>query len=364
MWVTLRTINDEDISLEWGYGNGQYDLYELSKAAVYDAVQGFKAPLARLTNWARTRDAAEVRSILDDIASAGLQLKTVLFQANKPTAELEEWIQQQIEAGDNRLTVTADESFHIPWGLVFDDNAFCDVRGLTESELLARMWCFKFELEVKFSSSNALRSRMKRKRESVRVVSLLNRTFSDDVQKDRQFYSLIGNPDGIAWSIKSLVELLDKAAESDTLFHFFGHGKDGGLVVDTNEFINAAQFRTLMEKITLRSTNGGRSTVGFVFLNACDSIVGQSDFSLRGAVARAGMSGMIATEAEVPRDFAIEYGRRFLAKLLEEGMTLGETVDALRKDPQLWPLSLLYGCYAVRDFQIVRDVTDAAGMAH
>lgn len=364
MWVKLCTINDKDISLEWGNADGQFDLYYLSRDALHQAVQGFQAPLARLTGWARTKDAGQVRAILDDIAAAGLQLKTVLFQADKPTADLEAWIKQQIEDGDERLTVTADETFHVPWGLVFDDDVFCDVQSLTEEQLLERMWCFKFELEVKFSSSNAQRSRMKRKRESVRVVSLLNRSFSEDVQRDKEFYALIGDPDGIAWSIKALVELLDRAAESDTLFHFFGHGRDGGLVVDNNEFINAAQFRTLMEKITLRSTNNGRSTIGFVFLNACDSIVGQSDFTLRGAVARAGMSGMIATEAEVPRDFAIEYGRRFLAKMLDEGMTLGETVDALRKDPHLWPLSLLYGCYAVRDFQIVRGATDAAGMAN
>jgi hypothetical protein len=72
------------------------------------------------------------------------------------------------------------------------------------------------------------------------------------------------------------------------------------------------------------------------------------------------MSGLIGTEAIVPRDFAALFAIRFLTLMLAQGKSVGESMTQLRHEPGLWPLSLLYGCYAQPDYRIHFDIVQPA----
>jgi len=209
-----------------------------------------------------------------------------------------------------------------------------------------------------FSGSNMSSTKATRRRESFRLLSLLNRDEYKYAANDLgcahpSFCTLIGLPVGAAFNVEAGEKKIDEAARMDTIFHFFGHCKEGKLDLGDNEVIDVIRFKMMMERLTDR--NVGRSSAGcsLIFLNACESLLGDSDYSLRSAAARPGICGLVATEAEVPRDFALQFGHRFLQLLVDEGHSVGETIGVLREE--LWPLSLLYGCYAHPAYRIERS---------
>jgi hypothetical protein len=162
----------------------------------------------------------------------------------------------------------------------------------------------------------------------------------------------VGLPVGAAFNVEAGDKKIDEAARMDTIFHFFGHCEDGNLVLDKDELIDVIRFKMMMERLTDRNVGRGSAGCSLIFLNACESLLGQSDYSLRSAVARPGICGLVATEAKVPRDWALQFGHRFLQLLVEEGLSVGETMQFLRKEPVFWPISLLYGCYAHPAYRI------------
>jgi len=76
-----------------------------------------------------------------------------------------------------------------------------------------------------------------------------------------------------------------------------------------------------------------------------------------------GFHGFIATEAEVPSVFASRYGMTFLRHLSRGGQSVGDTFDTLRREGSLFPLNLLYTCFADRDFRLAdgRLMTGSSG---
>lgn len=338
---------------QWGAKHPYPGKYSIGTATLSAAVAGFQVPLKRLTEWARSGPKERLPDILHEIAVAGQRLRFVLFSPKQDIREMKDWIAEQYESGDRSLEITADPDFHIPWGLIYDGDPGAIPDGAKSIEDFEKgFWLFKYDLSILFSSCVPVSARRaKRPKASFRMLSLIDRGEYQYIADNAAYQRIINLPVGPAYDIKTCDELIKAAAAQDTLFYFFGHGTNGGLVVGTEQ-VDAIKFDMMMNDLTNRRDGSGTSSIGLVFLNACESALGQADYSLRSKAARPGLCGLIATEAEVPRDFAIEFGLSFLRSLIEEGKSVGETMEAHRRCPQWWPLSLLYGCYACLEYRI------------
>jgi hypothetical protein len=300
---------------------------------------------------------------LKPVAEAGAKLKWVLFDARQlggvpvDLTNLKQWIEDERAAGDTVLTISADPDLHIPWGLVFEGDWKSIAASAKEPSDFEGFWALRYTLSAVFSGSNLSSTKARRGRESFRLLSLLNRHEYQHAAEDLgsahpSFCSLVGLPVGAAFNVEAGDKKIDEAARMDTIFHFFGHCEDGNLVLDKDELIDVIRFKMMMERLTDRNVGRGSAGCSLIFLNACESLLGQSDYSLRSAVARPGICGLVATEAKVPRDWALQFGHRFLQLLVEEGRSVGETMQFLRKERVFWPISLLYGCYAHPAYRI------------
>jgi hypothetical protein len=197
-----------------------------------------------------------------------------------------------------------------------------------------------------------------RARESLRVLSLLNRYEYERAQQDLgdNFTADLGRllelPVGRAYSFQAGEQLIKSTSATDWILHFFGHGRDGGLYLGDRDMINVYKFNLLLDRLTARDPVHGARRYSLVFLNACETAIGDSDHSLRSAAARPGICGLVATEALVPRKFAIRFSIEFLKSMIDQGYSVSETMDALRHRADLWPETLLYGCYASPEYRI------------
>jgi hypothetical protein len=94
-----------------------------------------------------------------------------------------------------------------------------------------------------------------------------------------------------------------------------------------------------------------------LILNCCLSVTGGDGGSLLSAAARKGFfCGLVGTEAEILNTYALRCGTRLMWELCFKARPLGEALDAMQKAEDLFPLNLLYTCYAQRDFQLLKPI--------
>jgi len=290
------------------------------------------------------------------LVDEGSRLHFAIFDSPAKSTEifeLQDWISEQFALGDCELAVTADSNFNIPWGFVFDGETLAPGEAFNESEAdCNQFWSLKYRLSTVFSASGRP-VKSDRPRAHYKLLSIVDPdVFANVGPAERDgLLEVFKEPVGAAYNLEHCDKLLSEAAKCDTLIHFFGHCKDGRLDLG-NESIDTIRFKMMIEKLLARRTDRSMP-YNLIFLNACDTLVGELDESFRSAAARPGLCGIVATEAPVPQRFAADFGLRFLKSMLIEGRSIGETMEHLRRDPQLWPLSLLYSCYAFADYRIV-----------
>jgi hypothetical protein len=64
----------------------------------------------------------------------------------------------------------------------------------------------------------------------------------------------------------------------------------------------------------------------------------------------------VGTEAEILNSYALRCGTRLMWELCFNGLPLGKAIDAMQSAADLFPLNLLYTCYAQRDFQLLKPM--------
>jgi len=148
---------------------------------------------------------------------------------------------------------------------------------------------------------------------------------------------------------------------NDSLLHIFGHS-DGEKVFLSDapssdvHCLEADRFKTLFAKA--RQTQ----SVTICFLNGCRTGAGPVGESFLDVLFDRGFQGFIGTEAEVSNEFAATYAAEFLSRLWFGGASVRETFEALRVE--LFPLSLMYSCYAHPEFRIEASTMGANAEPH
>ena len=355
MWVKIEPDGESELTFTWGNTGGPYPCtYSVGRQSIVDVANDIRGVLEELAKWSQFKDPQQLPALLRRLATEGERLHFVTFYCPSKAADislLKDWIAEQLEAGDNELAITADSNLDVPWGFVFDgDTAFLGDSSASIADF-DQFWALKFKLSMVFSAS-AWPSKSCRPRGTYKILSIINPdVFARVSPKLRdELLNLLKAPVGIAYNLERCEKLVAEAARSDTLIHFFGHCKDGKLDLGEEE-IDSIRFKMMIEKLLGR--RGDRPpSYNLIFLNACETLAGKLDASFRSAAAQPGLCGIIATEASVPQAFAENFGLRFLRSMLENGISVGETMEALRRDPDLWPLNLLYTCYARGDYRI------------
>jgi len=369
MFVQIQADRDYRLKISWGNDEGIHPVVLLvDKAPIDQASENLRLQLNELSDWSNSTDQAQRNARLTELSRLGAGLRFLLFddaRDRNALAQLTTWIADQIDDGDRDLSIIADPSVKVPWGLIFDGTPLAAPTGkegdaerdaatdfaTREVRQFAGFWCLKYRLSAKQMGNPLSRGKMKRPRQSFGLLSLVGEELQQQVQTDlgtdyAGYYQLLSAPVGIVHDVEECRKSIASTPVRDILFHLFGHQKDATLDLGNGKLIDYATFAQLMEAWADREAWRNSAPRGLVFLNGCEGAVGNGKVDLRQAVKRPELCGLIATEALVRRDFAAKFGYRFLKAMLEDGDTVAGVMDKLHHDAALWPESLLYGCYA------------------
>ena len=375
MWLKIEADVNCEFRITWGNKRGHYPhCYKVGADAIRQCARNMRAQLELLAHSCDSQDPGERFIILKALAKAGESLRYLLFlDRAQPQAmrRLESWFKAEYDAGDRQLSIQADSSIHVPWGLIFDgplptarhdDGGELDepAQRVREIETFRGFWSLKFSLSAAQSGNSRPRAQMTRSRESFGLLSLVNSEVQSEIKHHLEpaafadLEQLLSSPIGKAEDLTKFEELISAAAQTDILFYFLGHNRNATLEIGNGKTLDYVAFERLIDSLTNREVAENADPCGLVFLNACESALGDTDINLRSASSRYEFCGVIATESIVPRDYAARFGGRFLRALVRQGKTVGEIMGELHHDASLWPQSLLYGCYADPDYCIER----------
>jgi hypothetical protein len=148
-------------------------------------------------------------------------------------------------------------------------------------------------------------------------------------------------------------------AAQDCVVFVFAHSDGDSLVLDQGDKIDCLTFSDmLMLPLKREERVKAEERVKLLILNCCLSASGREGASLLSAVARRGFCGLIGTEAEIANVYALRCGVRLMWGLYRKEKSLGEAFEEMRGDPDLFPLNILYTCYANRDFRLCGPAFD------
>jgi hypothetical protein len=93
-----------------------------------------------------------------------------------------------------------------------------------------------------------------------------------------------------------------------------------------------------------------RSSGCLVVINGCSTAVGSTSGEFLQSTSAQGLCGFVGTETDIPNIFALRFSLALLHLLFTEGLDLGEAIQYLHRSH--FPLSFVYGLYAVPDFRM------------
>ena len=363
MWVKIEAVLDSKYRVTWGAANTQFPhALSIDAEALRQEADAMRSLLAALSEWCSTDDPAPRVAKLHEIAAVGARLRYLLFndpQKKDIVKKLEMFIADEYAGGDHELSIQPDESIYIPWGLIYDGKPVAgDVEGATvqdqEIKRFGGFWALKYSLTA--STCFLSKTSARRPRNKFGLLSLVDEQVEHDIEADlghdeyRRYRELLSPPIGTGYNLDRCYDLISKSTQRDILLYFLGHHSNAKLELGSDA-VDYVEFSQLLDAIADREGSDANAC-GLVFLNGCESALGKEGMSLRNLSARPELSGMIATEGVVRRSFAAKVGKRLLQSLVAEGRTVADAMDTLHRDPSMWPESLLYGCYAHRDYCI------------
>lgn len=312
---------------------------------------------------------AERTELLEGLKQVGQDLYEAVFRdsgAPIPVTRLRTTMQRAYEHhhSDRRIIIQPHAELRIPWGLLFDPaHEPGEDPSTDEASHYGGFWALRYDLSV--TSHTAQPWRPEGRSVDFGVLSLIEEAMEKLVKDDlgEAGHDELFNrpPIGTVHSLNDCKRRLNGGGlhQIDVLLHFLGHQRDQQLLLGP-ERINYDKFFGLVSDIALPAELRRDGSYGLVFINGCRTAQGQDECSLQSAVDEVpDLCGAIATEGAVRRPFAAEFARRFI-KLLKEGSTISAAMRSLRRAPDLWPESLLYGCYASPDYCITRPVAATA----
>jgi hypothetical protein len=290
---------------------------------------------------------------LRELAVAGHKLYKALFRTGYgyDASIIQDWLRKEKETLDAQgkraqISFVVDSLAHIPWGLIYDG----PVESLSGDpvqdaiEYYEDFWCLKFLLTSVYrrvhpewlagsgsSGPNEFLSVLDRSafdkaakylaQPQEKILEWIESRFGRGVEASEDFFRV--------WQSKG---------ERYRLLYFYCHANRTSLALGPDDLISMSDFRdgTVIPRSTQQSTC-------VVFLNGCNTAVGDPEGAFLVATGDFLFCGFIGTETKVPDVFALRFGLAFLYCFLHEGWPIFQVMDYLRR--QHWPIALTYSTY-------------------
>ena len=368
MAITLfATIENSYLKLAWSDNVTRLYPYCVLLASIERHSERVRDVLSDITQrHINTEDnkTLEYAPYLDRLERAGGELFAALFDA-KDNVEVAQEAEDMLRLSGDRQELSIFSEICVAWGFVHD-RAFKTRKTPSGTiEDFSGFWSSRFILTLRGGQQPSRMAPGPRKRETFRMLHALHKDrFNKALERlpRRQKEILEGIVDYTVGNVTNWDECRNRwlgIQENDSILHIFGHS-DGTKIylkdssTDENYCLEADRFKSLFAK--------GKKTrsVTICFLNGCRTGGGQVGGSFLDVLFDRGFQGFIGTEAEVSNEFAAFYVAEFMNLLWNEGLSVRDAFDALRT--RLFPLSLMYSCYAHPEFcvEIARGAaTDA-----
>jgi hypothetical protein len=375
MWLKIQPDQRGLLKLTWGGEQGYLLHYYISEQFFAASARNAQDRLAEIGQAGRDGESVDP-ALVRALAVSGAQLWWSIFDVagdgdgHRPAAgriaALKKYIEERWHAGDKALTIATDPTLHAPWSVVYpcEEEAVPALKVGVKLEdslgIYKDFWCLRYDLVATLAAMDPLGLSMARNRSQFRVLSFVHEEALKvglaalEADEQVELERLVDLPEGRMPNLPAARQRSDKLCSKQLLLHFFGHHYAGQLDAGHTIF-SITDLRRLLSSLSGDDAATDRPQ-RLVFVNACSGLVGSGYDNLRTVVAEPGYCGLVSTEADVPTPFAARFGLRLLLALASRGQSIGVAMKSLREDPKLWPLSLLYGCYADRSFQVAPEV--------
>ncbi len=248
----------------------------------------------------------------------------------------------------------SDDEVSLPLGFVFEGEVGSPIGKPSRADF-AGFWLNRFKITMLVEGSGCGHERRNVNPQSLKALYALHRTevenalpfLGADTISKLKALTLLPVQQYYNWDTakRAYAEIRDV----DNIVFVFAHSDGDSLELDDSS-IDCNTFSLMLHK------DRDPSHPILLILNCCLSVTGGDGGSLLSAAARKGFCGLVGTEAEILNTYALRCGTGLMWELCFNGRPLGEALDEMQRAAELFPLNLLYTCYAQRDFQLLRPI--------
>jgi hypothetical protein len=311
--------------------------------------------------------------ILHGLLVRGAGLRANLFrpvdQPASVTAELQEYIEEASRAWTDPVinVKLCDDAVYLPWSFITIASSPKWPRTLKGNIAdFDDFWIGRFQVTVKYQVNNSrLPSSHLPHHDCICAVheDLFARAHQELRKKDKQAAEMLDQLLSDSF-VKSDWEEIRKDWDhvkdnSDSVIYVFGHS-NGELIALKDDCDDSIHGILPVSQFSENFRKADRTaSASIVVLNGCrTSAPTTSDpwpASFLKATRGPGFYGFVGTEAQVPNDRACLFGTHLLKRLRSGTETLGQAFDDLRQEKDLFPLSLIFTCFANREFRLAAN---------
>jgi hypothetical protein len=252
--------------------------------------------------------------------------------------------------------VVSGTPLHVPWGFIFrgDLDSLPPAAGTLDD--FRDFWTNIFDINISYSRTSFLKARQGEKRAPFVLHALHGKRFNDAraqlTESERTVVDeLLSFKIGNATDWDSCRRKWRNSEDADSIIYIFGHSDGQNIFLseetdDPKYTLDANGFSS-----TFRKRAGAKSNT-ICFINGCRTCAGFLGSSFLSVTASQGFFGFIGSEAELSNIFAARYGADFMRRMCVDGLSVQEAFAAMKARDDLFPLNLLYSCYAQPDFKL------------
>jgi len=356
--------NGEHIKLKWSKDDEplskplrlDIDLLRKRSRAVREALSALNSYILTNQELEEEKDPGwqGYAGVLRTLRQRGQALRSALLNEDDARSqELLRTIESLRKDAEIRVNCSDDE-VSLPLGFVFEGEVGAPVGKPSRADF-AGFWLDRFKITMLVEGSGCGHERRSVDPQSLKTLYALHRSevenalpyIGADIVKLKQLTSL---PVRQYYSWDTAKRAYATIREADNIIFVFAHSDGDSLELADSSVIDCNTFSMMLHK-----DRDPRRPV-LLILNCCLSVTGGDGGSLLSAAARKGFCGLVGTEAEILNTAALRCGTRLMWELCFNGRPLGEALDAMQSAEDLFPLNLLYTCYAQRDFQLLRPI--------
>jgi hypothetical protein len=356
--------NGEHIKLKWSTDDEPLSKpLRLKIGKLRKRSQDVRDTLGELNNYVCTNQQLEEEKdpgwrcyadVIRKLRQRGEALRNALLDTDDD-ARSQEFLRaiESLSSGAEIRVNCSDDEVSLPLGFVFEGEVETPI-GKPSREDFAGFWLHRFKVTMLVEGSGCGLERRSIDPLSLKALYALNRAevedalpyLGSDAPKLKQL-TLLPVREYYSWDTAKRAYATIR--DAGNIIFVFAHS-DGDYLSFGDSSVDCNTFSLNLHK------DRDASHPALLILNCCLSITGGDGGSLLSAAARKGFCGLVGTEAEILNTYALRCGTRLMWELCFNGRSLGDALDAMQSAEDLFPLNLLYSCYAQRDFQLQRPI--------